>query len=209
MDDSDRGKAGRRDDQGAVARWNGDALTFRRADAARAEDLRDVLGVLDEAAGWLRTRGVRQWPPYFEAAGVADGVARGETWLVGVGDKIAGTVTLDWSDPLWTGVGGEAAYVHRLAVRRSAPGLGALVLDWAAHTARRHGARALRLDCVRSNARLRAYYEARGFAHRGDVPWGAPGRRRDPEAPVNWHSRYELTVAPVPAHDPAPVPAPG
>ncbi|CAL9520067.1 hypothetical protein SUDANB121_03836 [Nocardiopsis dassonvillei] len=52
------------------------------------------------------------------------------------------------------------------------------MLDWAGDTARSRRAGALRLDCVCFNARLRTYYEARGFAHRGDVVvGGTPGQR--------------------------------
>ena len=43
-----------------------------------------------------------------------------------------------------------------------------------------------------SEDRLRAYYEAAGFIHRGDVTVaGAPGQRLD-EGPVTVVSRYEL-----------------
>jgi hypothetical protein len=74
--------------------------------------------------------------------------------------------------------------VHRIAVRRQAAGLGAVILGWAAAVARERDLEALRLDCVASNGRLRAYYEAAGFAHRGDATVvGAPGQRLD-EGPV-------------------------
>lgn len=150
--------------------------------------------MLDEAARWLAGRGVRQWPPRFEAAWVEGAISRGETWLVEVAGRTAGTVTLDCSDALWADTPGSAAYVHRMAVCRWAAGLGAVILDWAAATARDRGAGALRLDCVSSNTRLRAYYEARGFTHLGDVPvGGAPGQRAE-EGPVIWVSRYELPL---------------
>ena len=139
----------------------------------------DVLSLLDEAAAWLRARGVSQWPDRFEPSWVDGAISRGETWLVRVGAAISGTVTLDWSDRIWRD-DGTAAYVHRMAVRRQAAGLGAVILDWAADAARQHGQEALRLDCVASNARLRAYYEAAGFVHHGDVTVaGAPGQRLD------------------------------
>jgi hypothetical protein len=88
-----------------------------------------------------------------------------------------------------------------MAVRRRAAGLGAVILDWTAGLARRHGRSALRLDCVASNDRLRAYYEAAGFAWRGDiVVAGAPGQRLA-TGPATVVSRYELlldTSDPVP-----------
>ena len=73
-------------------------------------------------------------------------------------------------------------------------GDGEAILAWAADTARRHGRHALRLDCVAANRRLRAYYEASGFVHRGDVAvGGAPGQRGRP-GPVITVSRYELPL---------------
>jgi GNAT superfamily N-acetyltransferase len=155
--------------------------------------LGDVLSLLNEAAAWLRARGISQWPERFEPSWVDGAIGRGETWLVSVDGTLSGTVTLDWSDPIWSDVG-AAAYLHRMAVRREAAGLGAAILAWAADAARQHGNRALRLDCVASNDRLRAYYEAAGFAHRGDVTVaGAPGQRLD-TGPTVLVSRYELRL---------------
>jgi hypothetical protein len=54
---------------------------------------------------------------------------------------------------------------------------------------------ALRLDCVRSNGRLRSSYEGWGFVHRGDVTVGGPPGQRWNDGPVTWVSRYEMTLA--------------
>jgi GNAT superfamily N-acetyltransferase len=151
----------------------------------------EVLAVLDEASAWLQGRGVEQWPSRFDPSWVEGAVRRGETWLALVGGMVSGTMTLGRSDSVWDGLPGTALYVHRMAVRRSAPGLGSVILGWAAGVARQQGREALRLDCVASNRRLRAYYEAAGFVHRGDVTVaGAPGQRLD-EGPVTVVSRYE------------------
>ncbi|HEY6496278.1 MAG TPA: GNAT family N-acetyltransferase [Trebonia sp.] len=152
----------------------------------------DVLAVLDEAAAWLHGRGVEQWPARFEASWVEGAVRRGETWLVTAGGTVSGTVTLDRRDPAWDGLPGAAAlYVHRMAVRRPAAGLGAAILRWSADVALRQGLDALRLDCVASNGRLRAYYETAGFAYRGDATVaGAPGQRLS-AGPVTVVSLYE------------------
>lgn len=171
--------------------WNGRAVIFRRAASGQVAD---VLDVLNEAAGWLHARGVGQWPARFEAAWVQDAISRGETWLALAGGEIAATVTLDWSDPIWDDIPGSAGYLHRAAVRRQAAGLGDVALRWAAGAAQAKDRNALRLDCVASNGRLRAYYEAAGFQHRGDVMvGGAPGQRLD-DGPVTLVSRYQLTL---------------
>ena len=161
---------------------------------AGPDDVDDVLSVLDEAAAWLHARGVSQWPERFESSWVEDAIRRGETWLVQVGGTISATVTLNWSDPVWSDVPGSAGYLHRIAVRRRASGLGAVIIAWAADIACQRGRKALRLDCVASNDRLRAYYEAAGFVHHGDVAVaGAPGQRLN-TAPATLVSRYELQL---------------
>jgi GNAT superfamily N-acetyltransferase len=156
----------------------------------------EVLAVLDEAAAWLQARGLEQWPSRFQQSWVEGAVGRGETWLALAGGTVRGTVTLDHGDPVWDDLPAAALYVHRMAVRRSASGLGTVILGWAAGVAREQGCEALRLDCVASNGRLRAYYEAAGFAHRGDATVaGAPGQRLD-EGPVTVVSRYERRLGP-------------
>ncbi|MET7426801.1 GNAT family N-acetyltransferase [Dactylosporangium sp. NPDC005555] len=171
-----------------------DALPDRSFIRATAADVADVLAILDEAAAWLAAGGVRQWPAGFDAAWVTPAVERGETWLVRAGGDPAGTVTLDWSDPLWTDEPAPAGYLHRMAVRRRYAGTGRTILAWAAGQARDRDATALRLDCVDGNAALRAYYEAAGFRHRGDVEvGGAPGQRSAGGART-LVSRYERSL---------------
>src|SRR4030095_15333200 len=46
---------------------------------ATADDLAAVLGILDEAAAWLWSRRVRQWPQYFEPQCVLPRLEAGET----------------------------------------------------------------------------------------------------------------------------------
>jgi GNAT superfamily N-acetyltransferase len=155
-------------------------------DAPRSGGVDRVLGVLDEAAGWLSARDVQQWPLRFPARLVRPGVEAGHTWLGYLDGVAAATITLTWADPLWPPDDGLAGYVHRLAVRRTAAGLGARLLEWAAGAIRDEGRSVLRLDCVATNARLRAYYESAGFRHRGDV--------REAGGPRALLSRYEKTL---------------
>ena len=166
-------------------------IVFRLAKLDQADA---VLGVLNEAAAWLQDQGITQWPARFESSWIEEAILQGETWLVEVGGANGGTVTVDWSDAAWSDVCGDAGYIHRMAVRRCCRGLGSVILAWAAEMVRQHNRSALRLDCVASNDRLRAYYETAGFIYRGDVTvGGAPGQRLD-IGPVTVVSRYEMPV---------------
>jgi GNAT superfamily N-acetyltransferase len=102
-------------------------------------------------------------------------------WVDG---RAVGTFVLRWSDErLWGPDDGQGGYLHRLATHPVAAGrgLGRRLVDAAGGLTARHGRRWLRLDCDRDNQRLRAYYEAQGFRHIGDVvalPWlTRPGTR--------------------------------
>lgn len=162
----------------------GDDIHFRRAEE---HDVDKVLAVLNDAARWLHEREISQWPPRFEPRHVLPGVTAGNTWLAERDDEPLGTLSLTWTDPLWT-ADGRAGYVHQLAGRRSARGLGARLLAWAGERTRRNARDFLRLDCVTSNHRLRAYYERIGFSHRGDVEINARDAR------LIRLSRYELAL---------------
>jgi GNAT superfamily N-acetyltransferase len=137
---------------------------------ARAEEVDEVVAVLSEAAAWLRSRGIDQWPDPYPASWVAPSVERGETHLVRENGAVVGTITLRWADrAFWGEQPAVAGYVHGLAVRREFAGRGPELLEWAEEQVRAEGRDLLRLDCRTDNARLRGYYEARGFEHRGDT----------------------------------------
>lgn len=135
-------------------------------------DLDTVLGILEDAARWLTSRGIDQWRPgSFDRRALADRAGRGELYLARVDGRPAGTLTLQTSDPLfWPGAPDDARYLHKLAVRRvhAGQGLGRRLLQWAEEATAAAGKRYLRLDCMAESVALRAYYEAAGFAHRGD-----------------------------------------
>ncbi len=157
-------------------------------------DVDEVLSVLDEAVGWLAGRGIEQWPARFERGWLEGPVRRGESWLAESGGRALGTLQLSSSDPIWEDRPGAARYLHRLAVRREAAGLGRLLVGWAAGESARAGCALLRLDCVADNAAVRRYYEGLGFAHAGDVEVRGPPGDRSAEWPPVTVSRYELEV---------------
>ena len=66
--------------------WQKQRLTLGSATPA---EVGDVLAVLDEAAAWLRTSGVEQWPDRFEPAWVEPAIDRGETWLARLDGAVA------------------------------------------------------------------------------------------------------------------------
>jgi GNAT superfamily N-acetyltransferase len=137
---------------------------------AEVRDTERVSSVLIEAADWLRERGIPMWradelsPDRIDAD-----VVRGDFFVAEVGEEIVGTAKFQLKDDLlWPDVpADEAAFVHRLAVRRSYAGghISGLLLRWAADRARRYCRRFLRLDCDAGRPRLSAVYERFGFRY--------------------------------------------
>jgi GNAT superfamily N-acetyltransferase len=134
-----------------------------------------VAELLDEATVWAGERGYEQWPLPFPHDELAAAIERGEVYVAELdGDKVA-TVTLLWDDPMYWGERpADAAYVHKLAVRRACAGrrIGRRIVEWADSAAASSGRDFLRLDCLRDNPGIRAYYEELGFEHRGDLVVG-------------------------------------
>ena len=146
---------------------------------ALPDDVGALLVLLREAARWLVARGIDQWrPEQFEREAILRHIAPGEIYVAERDGELAGTLALSLADPrVWGEQQPVAGYVHWLAVRRTDAGigLGRALLDWAAGQVARSGRTLRRLDCMRDNPGLRAYYERAGFVHVGDRTFGTFG----------------------------------
>lgn len=174
---------------------------------ATAEDFDTVLGLVDDAAAWLRTKNTDQWAaPWPDRAArdarVMRGLAGRKTWIVWDGEAAAATVTLTprlnpkvWSRPACTcDLSKRAVYAHRLITARNYAGwgLGGQLIDWAGQRARRHyGAEWIRIDVWTGNTALHEYYMRRGFRPCGFCP--------DPAYPSG--ALFQKSVALIGAND--------
>jgi GNAT superfamily N-acetyltransferase len=138
----------------------------------QAGDAAEVGALLDEATVWVGERGYEQWPFPYPRDEIAAAIDRGEVYVAELDGDVVATVTLLWDDPMyWGDRPPDAAYVHKLAVRRACAGqrIGSAIVEWADWTAAAAGRWFLRLDCLGDNPGIRAYYEQLGFEHRGDL----------------------------------------
>lgn len=140
--------------------------------AALSENV-EVAAILLEASAWLEQRGMPLWQPSdFDPDRLAADVASGQYMLARWNGSPAGVFKYQREDALiWPdAVLGEAAYVHRVAIRRryAGSGLSAALLNAATARARQDGYRYLRLDCDAARLRLRAVYERCGFIYHSD-----------------------------------------
>jgi GNAT superfamily N-acetyltransferase len=162
---------------------------------AKPNELPSVLGVLDDAATWLRKRGIDQWPKSFSMDStwridrIRSYVEHGCTYLVrDPSGEVIATFTLSrGADPQfahgWPGGPDRGGYLFRMAVRRGAGGngTGAAILDWASREVARWGRPWLRIDVHRYNSDLQRYYERLGFVKVAEVTapdLSTPGRTR-------------------------------
>ena len=144
---------------------------------ATHQDTVVVSDILKEAARWLEESEMPLWREgELEPASIAAHVAEGLFFIAECSGNAAGVVRFQLEDPVFSPdvPQGEAAYIHRLAVRRryAGTGLSTALLRWAVERTQSLGRRYLRLDCVASRPRLRAVYESFGFQHRDDKQVG-------------------------------------
>ena len=151
-------------------------LTVRPATAADVPALHRLRVGAEE---WLAARGIEQWGRGWLPPDVIGRQVDDAQWHVGESaGALAGGLRLLWADEeVWQADHAYAAYVHGLTIDRRYAGrrVGERLLAWAGEQGRAAGAPALRLDCVESNAGLRAYYRRLGFTEVGrrdfDGPW--------------------------------------
>jgi len=164
-------------------------------EAAKSDELSAVLTLLDEAAAWLKGRGIDQWPASFSGDAtwrtdrIRSYIEHGLTYLArDRSGRPVGTFTLtSAADPQfahgWPDGPGNAGYLFRMAVSRDTSGkdLGGRLLDWATMEVGRWGKRWLRIDVHRLNPELHEYYRRHGFTKVAEVTapdLTVPGRTR-------------------------------
>ncbi|GAA4228641.1 hypothetical protein GCM10022254_19150 [Actinomadura meridiana] len=150
--------------------------TSYRIRLARPDEIDVVLGLIDHAADWLRTKRTTQWERPWPSTDdrrkrVHEALLNDETWLLFHGRRPIGTVSirLIGHEELWTPEERrtEAVYLHRLVIHRAyaGQGLGAELIEWAgrAGASRQRDAELIRIDVWTDNGELHAYYRRQGF----------------------------------------------
>ena len=148
---------------------------------ATADQAHTVRALRDDLARWMLQREIRQWRPGELPVELIDlCIGEGAVHVVSLGDRLVGSVTVVWEDPLVWGKRPEpAGYIHMLMVNREfcGYGIGGSILQWAERSISETGHSVARLDCVKDNRPLRAYYEAAGYGFVEDkafpdIDWG-------------------------------------
>jgi GNAT superfamily N-acetyltransferase len=139
-----------------------------------------VAGLLLGVSTWVGARGARAWLPSTIAESVvATWIARDEVfgWMED-GELLAAMLLQTEDATHWPDDRpGDALYLHKLAVRRSAAGrgVGAEMVRFAEEVARERGVPVLRLD-TSPDGPLPAYYARLGFVADRDGPADYAGR---------------------------------
>lgn len=139
---------------------------------ATLADTQPAIDVLCEAATWLISRSKLLWrPEEFTERTIQPRIRRSELLVAEVGAGIVGVAYRLWEDrQVWPDrPGGEAAYLHKLAVRRANAGTGipGRFVAWVADEAAARGCRYIRLDCAPRPALINVY-QALGFCRVDD-----------------------------------------
>lgn len=125
----------------------------------------EAIAILHDASVWTSTFGEPVWAFGSFSAEEQSRIA-GEQIGGFEGAHMVACMRLQERDPIYwpDDPPGEALYLHKLAVRRSASGKGwsARLVEWAIEECRRKNARALRLDTLAID-RLTRHYETLGF----------------------------------------------
>ena len=129
----------------------------------------EALSLMGEVARWGCERGLRLWPEeaLTREALLTEEVGP-ESFRVGyAGGRPACAFLLQWQDREWwpNAAPGEAAYLHKLCVRREFAGKGvpAKVLDYVRRECAKRGASAIRLDTGWEEETVKEIYLGLGF----------------------------------------------
>ena len=134
-----------------------------------AGDADTAIAVMREVSRWGRERGLRLWPEEcLTREALVTEEAGPESFCVGAfGGETACAFILQWQDREWWphAPAGEAAYLHKLCVRRDFAGknVPAKVLDYIKRECKKRGAAAIRLDTAWDEETVKNIYLRLGF----------------------------------------------
>jgi len=149
-----------------------DTFSIRRA---TVEDMRAVIGMIDEASAWLATKDTDQWARPWPSKMARDarvwrGITSRSTWIAEDQGAPVATITYKQygNQNLWPAEEQRdpAVYACRLIVGRKWAGdeIGAALIDWAGYRAlQTWRAQWIRIDVWTENTALHKYYEKHGF----------------------------------------------
>jgi len=153
---------------------------FPAINPARPEEVGIALSILMEASSWLSSRGIDQWPmewivsPHLRAW-MAERARQGELYFAETERAKVAVFSLvkvqsEGDLFLWGNDAGLSAYLHSFAIRRAwaGRGLGRELLSQAELISAKSGKKLMRLDCGKSNTRLRRWYEDAGYVLKGE-----------------------------------------
>jgi ribosomal protein S18 acetylase RimI-like enzyme len=142
---------------------------------ATPDDIPKIIGLIDQAAEWLTTKGTDQWAKPWPSLQERDrrvrrGVVDGFTWLVEDHDALVGTASCrpDSHSELWGDAETQepAGYMARLVINRQYAGrnIGGHLTDWiGARAQAEFYAKSVRIDVWTTNVSLHSYYKRCGF----------------------------------------------
>lgn len=144
---------------------------------AASDEAQTVYNVLYEVASWLTARGETLWKDdEIDLSRIMADVENGLFFLAESDGEIAGVVKFQLEDPqFWPDFPpGEAAFLHRFAIRRHFAGgaVSTALMSWAVQQTRSIGRRYLRLDTEAARPKVRAVYERFGFRYHSDLQVG-------------------------------------
>lgn len=165
---------------------------------ATNEDMPTILSVLNYGVRNKIRRGDLAWGEKdIEPNSIIPFVQNGTAYIADLNGQPVGVFMLDWQDEInWGLQPPTACYLQRFAVAAGFGGqnIGGQILDLVAETIKsQRNLSSIRLVCPSSNAKLRAYYEKRGFI-RAD----SKAKPAMPRTTVVYYERNVSDVLPAP-----------
>lgn len=133
---------------------------------AKLSDVESIALMVQDASRWFGTKGINQWSGGAFIQEILQEIKNNELLVIEVGGEVIGTVAIGGkADELWENSPDEAAYMHRLVIKRewAGQGFGRRIIEWVEAELKNSGKSLLRLVCDAKNDVLQTYYRNLDF----------------------------------------------
>jgi GNAT superfamily N-acetyltransferase len=146
-----------------------------RIEPAKVSDVEAIVTLFSQAAVWLTTQGIEQWPiepPTHFWSFLRRKIREGDVFVARAENgRLLAHIRFEYkASKIWPDDPTQTAYIRGLVIANEVrgQGVGVTMLDWARAYVSAQGCKRLRLDCLARNGRLCQYYSEHGFTFVGE-----------------------------------------
>lgn len=137
-----------------------------KVEKANVKNLEDILELYRERTEWFKENKISQWTRYLERhpkLEFKEAIKNGNYYIIKEQENIIAGFELSTNSEIWEDEITPAYYLYKVVTKVGYKGIGKAIINKSKEMAKKDGKKYIRLNCLKSNAKLNQIYESYDF----------------------------------------------